>query len=95
MGTLLIGTLERTAGWFNLGAFRRSIGADDNRAAAHAQAPRAVPLELRIRQWFCVAKGGHHFIRGIDRQRMYLICQDCFHETPGWELVARPPRNRD
>ena len=95
MGTLLIGTLERTVGWFNLGPFRRSADTEDHRAPAHALAPRAVPMELRIRQWFCAALGGHHFILGIDRKRMYLICRECFHETPGWELAARPPRNLD
>jgi hypothetical protein len=62
---------------------------------AHAPAQRAVPMELRLRQWLCAASRGHAFIMGIDGPRMYLICQHCFHETAGWELGGRPPRVRD
>ena len=61
---------------------------------AHGIAERAVPLDLRLRQWFCSASRGHAFIMGIDGPRMYLICQHCFHETSGWELGGRPPRVR-
>ena len=51
----------------------------------HTHAQRAVPLDLRLRQWLCAATRGHAFIMGIDGPRMYLICQHCFHETSGWE----------
>jgi hypothetical protein len=94
MTTLLTGTFERTVGWFHAGA-QRSAHAENPSVSMHAPAQRAVPLELRVSQWFCRTLRGHEFIRGIDGRRMYLICQHCFHETPGWEIAARPPRSRD
>ena len=63
-------------------------------ADAHTPAQRAIPLDLRLRQWFCAVSSGHAFIMGIDGPRMYLICRHCFHETSGWELGGRPPRVR-
>jgi hypothetical protein len=106
MTTLLTGTLERTVGWFHPTAlaeperpFRRTVSDSTGEcestpvhADAHMPAQRAVPLDLRLRQWFCAASRGHAFLMGLDGPRMYLICQHCFHETPGWELGARPPR---
>lgn len=93
MSTLLIGTLERTVGWFHPGG-HRSAGSDGLPDASSAPAPRTVPFELRLRQWFCRAARGHEFLRGIDGRRMYLICQHCFHETPGWEVAEQTPRMR-
>jgi hypothetical protein len=48
-----------------------------------------------VRQWLCATGRGHDFIMGIDGRRMYLICQRCFHETPGWDVATRPVRNSD
>jgi hypothetical protein len=93
MTTLLTGTLERTVGWITPSAQRRTAHAEN--VSVQARAPRAVPLELRVRQWLCATRRGHDFIMGIDGPRMYLICRHCFHETPGWEVTARPPRSRD
>jgi hypothetical protein len=93
MSTHLTGTLERTFGWLHPGAQGRSARAEN--PSAHTLAPRRVPFELRLRQWLCGLGRGHAFIMGIDGRRMYLICQHCFHETPGWELAGRTPRNTD
>ncbi len=93
MTSILTGTLERTVGWFHPGAQRRAACAEN--ASAKDRARRAVPLELRVRQWLCATGRGHDFIMGIDGRRMYLICQRCFHETPGWEVSNRKPRTRN
>ena len=95
MTTLLTGTLERTVGWFH--PFHSADVETESapvHADAHTPAQRAIPLDLRLRQWFCAVSSGHAFIMGIDGPRMYLICRHCFHETSGWELGGRPPRVR-
>ena len=105
MTTLLTGTFERTFGWFqprgHAGTelqFRRtpspSESAHDETQSrpVHAPSHRAIPLDLRLRQWLCAASSGHAFIMGVDGPRMYLICQHCFHETSGIEVAGRPPR---
>jgi hypothetical protein len=89
MASLLTGTLERTVGWFHPGTRRT---ADETEIAPSIERTPARPLDLRIRQWLCRARCGHDFILGVDRKRLYLICQSCFHETRGWELTERPPR---
>jgi hypothetical protein len=94
MGTLITGTLERTVGWFHPGAFRRSGHAEALPLPQNAVARPSPPPLLRLQQWLCAARRGHDFILGIDRRRMYLICQSCFHETPGWDLGVRAPRRR-
>jgi hypothetical protein len=87
MASLLTGTLERTVGWLHVPR-RSSDGADDiENTPARAQVAR--PLDVRLRQWFCATTIGHEFIRGIDGRRMYLICQRCFRETPGWTVDER------
>jgi hypothetical protein len=93
MTTLLTGTLERTVGWFHPGAQLKPAEAENS--SLHTPAQRAVPLDLRVRQWLCATGRGHDFIMGIDGRRMYLICQRCFHETPGWDVATRPVRNTD
>lgn len=37
--------------------------------------------------------GQHHLIPQFKGKRMYLACTDCPHETPGWDLSAKPPTN--
>jgi hypothetical protein len=87
MSSLLTGTLERTVGWLNVP--RRSSDAAEVIETTPARRQAARPLDLRLRQLFCATTIGHDFIRGIDGRRMYLICQRCFHETPGWTVEER------
>ncbi len=37
---------------------------------------------------------GHDPLLHYDRNRIYLRCASCGHETPGWELDQRRPRIR-
>jgi hypothetical protein len=87
MTSILTGTLERTVGWLQVP--RRRSDAADVIETTPARRQVARPLDLRLRQLFCGTITGHEFIRGIDGRRMYLICQRCFHETPGWTVEER------
>ena len=91
MASLLTGTLERTVGWLHVP--RRSSDAAEVMETTPARPHTARPLDVRLRQLFCATTTGHEFIRGIDGRRMYLICQRCFHETPGWTVEERRSRN--
>lgn len=39
-------------------------------------------IKLFIRQLFC----RHDRILTFEDHRMFLKCQNCTHETPGWEI---------
>jgi hypothetical protein len=90
MPSLLTGTLERTVGWLHVPG--RGSDTADVIETTPARMQAARPLDVRLRQLFCATIPGHEFIRGIDGRRMYLICQRCFHETPGWTVEERRPR---
>ncbi len=44
-----------------------------------------------IKRFICWLRTGHQFMRAFDRkrQRLYLRCAECQHETTGWTIVAR------
>ena len=49
----------------------------------------------RMRQVYC-GLHGHDNLLQFGRERMYLKCTSCGHETPGWELrEAVPPADTD
>lgn len=43
-----------------------------------------------LRQIFC-GLHGHDAMLQFERDRMFLRCVSCGHETPGWELNEAPP----
>ena len=43
-----------------------------------------------MRQTFC-ALHGHDNLRQFERNRVFLRCVSCGHETPGWSLTEAPP----
>jgi hypothetical protein len=48
----------------------------------------------RMRQLFC-GLHGHDSLLQFERDRIFLKCASCGHESPGWELSdARPPAPR-
>lgn len=47
----------------------------------------------RVRQMFCGIHG-HDDLLQFERDRMFLKCVSCGHESPGWELRETPPRVR-
>lgn len=44
----------------------------------------------RVRQVLC-GLHGHDNLLQFERDRMYLRCVSCGHETPGWELTETRP----
>jgi hypothetical protein len=60
------------------------------------EAGRADPgLASRISTWFSQALcglQGHDELMQFRRDRMYLLCTSCGHQSPGWTLVKATPR---
>ena len=48
---------------------------------------------LWMRQMFC-GFHGHDNLTQYDRDRVFLKCVSCGHESPGWELTEAPPTVR-
>lgn len=44
----------------------------------------------RMRQAYC-GLHGHDSLLQFERDRMFLKCTSCGHQTPGWELDEAPP----
>jgi len=44
----------------------------------------------RIRQAYCGLRG-HDALLQFERDRMYLRCVSCGHQSPGWELNETSP----
>jgi hypothetical protein len=44
----------------------------------------------KVRQMFC-GMHGHDNLMQFERERMFLRCVSCGHESPGWELTETPP----
>jgi hypothetical protein len=44
----------------------------------------------RVREAFC-GLHGHDNLLQFQRDRMFLKCVSCGHESPGWELNETPP----
>jgi hypothetical protein len=48
---------------------------------------------LWMRQVFCGLQG-HDNLMQYSRDRVFLKCVTCGHESPGWELTESPPTHR-
>jgi hypothetical protein len=44
----------------------------------------------RLQQMVC-GLHGHDTMLQFEQDRMFLRCQSCGHETPGWDLTETPP----
>jgi hypothetical protein len=44
----------------------------------------------KVKQMFC-GMHGHDNLLQFERERMFLRCVSCGHESPGWELTETPP----
>ena len=45
---------------------------------------------LWLRQAYC-GLHGHDSLMQFEKERMFLQCVSCGHESPGWELTDTPP----
>lgn len=43
-----------------------------------------------LRQAYC-GLHGHDSLMQFEKERMFLQCASCGHESPGWELTETPP----
>ncbi len=53
------------------------------------------PVGARLVSWFkqaCCALHGHDNLMHFEKDRVYLQCATCGHETPGWTLPEASPR---
>ena len=45
----------------------------------------------RSREFWC-GLSGHDNLMHFEKERLYLQCASCGHESPGWELNEAPPK---
>jgi hypothetical protein len=48
---------------------------------------------MRVRQFLC-GLGGHDSVLHFEGKRVNMRCTSCGHDTPGWEVSNRGPRQR-
>lgn len=63
-----------------------------NEAIASAVPARdgvGVRVMVKVRQMMC-GLHGHDNLLQFERDRMFLRCVSCGHETPGWEITEAP-----
>ena len=60
-----------------------------NRVASEPH-QESVSVFDRLRQFMC-GLHGHDSLLQFERERMFLRCVSCGHETPGWETNDVPP----
>jgi len=69
----------------------------DHNSGAVLERPRGIVASAlaRVQQGLC-GLHGHDALLQYDRNRMYLRCTSCGHESPGWEVTrsAAPARLR-
>jgi hypothetical protein len=50
-------------------------------------------LVLRVGQWLCALRG-HDSVLHFEGNRVMMRCTSCGHDSPGWEISGRGPRQR-
>jgi hypothetical protein len=48
---------------------------------------------VRIGQWLCAMRG-HDSVLHFEGNRVMMRCTSCGHDSPGWEISGRGPRQR-
>jgi hypothetical protein len=61
---------------------------------AHASASSALNrFAMRVGQWLCAVRG-HDSVLHFEGNRVMMRCTSCGHDSPGWEISGRGPRQR-
>jgi hypothetical protein len=47
----------------------------------------------RVGQWLCGMRG-HDAVLHFEGKRVMMRCTSCGHDSPGWEITGRGPRQR-
>ena len=50
-------------------------------------------LAGRVGQWMCAVRG-HDSVLHFEGNRVMMRCTSCGHDSPGWEITGRGPRQR-
>ena len=50
-------------------------------------------LTVRVGQWLCAMRG-HDSVLHFEGKRVMMRCTSCGHDSPGWEISGRAPRQR-
>jgi hypothetical protein len=50
-------------------------------------------IVMRIGQWLCGVRG-HDSVLHFEGNRVMMRCTSCGHDSPGWEISGRGPRQR-
>ena len=64
--------------------------ADTENAAPRGDDHAGTAVVARVRRMFCDIHG-HDNLLQFERDRMFLRCVSCGHESPGWALTETPP----
>ena len=65
--------------------------------SAHAESTAAGVMSRmasRLSQTICGLSGGHDGMVHFEGKRVLMRCTSCGHESPGWEVNERGPRQR-
>jgi translation initiation factor 2 beta subunit (eIF-2beta)/eIF-5 len=46
-------------------------------------------MTTTLRHWLCVLCGGHDRLLNYEKDRIFLKCTNCGHETPGWSIEPK------
>ena len=50
-------------------------------------------LSVRVGQFLCAVRG-HDSVLHFESNRVMMRCTSCGHDSPGWEITGRGPRQR-
>jgi hypothetical protein len=50
-------------------------------------------IVVRVGQWMCALRG-HDSVLHFEGNRVMMRCTSCGHDSPGWEISGRGPRQR-
>jgi len=62
----------------------------DTQAAATSLVNR---VAMRVGQFLCAMRG-HDSVLHFEGNRVMMRCTSCGHDSPGWEITGRGPRQR-
>lgn len=48
---------------------------------------------VKVGQWMCAMRG-HDSVLHFEGNRVMMRCTSCGHDSPGWEITGRGPRQR-
>jgi hypothetical protein len=70
-----------------------SRGKLDRGSSTEEQSDAGLGAKMRDRLRYAIcAIQGHDSLRQFERQRVFLKCTSCGHESPGWDLDLPQPR---